>query len=506
MVQTNAFSLFKSAARLCPERTALVNAVNGNHQTYKNIYSRSTSVANGLDEHGIGTGDRIFLCAYNTPEYVEILLAGLALGATVVPVNFRLAPRTIDYCLEDSDPECVFFDERLEKKIPDLGTRMAYRLETSGSSSAQTTTASNYENLIQENDGPSPILRETESPAVMFYTSGTSGKPKGVPQSHENLLYCSHSHISAFDLGHNDVTITSCPLSTAAGLNTLVFPLLDSGGRVVLTPKFDPATDDKLITRHNVTTLFAVPSVLDELIKQSELGHSKLQYVLGGGEPVPKNLKTKYANQGIPLHTIYGLTETTDGTHVEPLTEPPGENPTHIGKALPFVETKVVDDAGNRVQPGTPGELVMRGPLVTEQYWCRPDVTAEVWDGDWFHTGDIVIMHESGATRMLGRVDDMLIQDGENIYPAEVEDVFQRHPNVETAIVLEGPDHIDGLTAAVVSTDDSLTEADLTDFVSDKLASFKIPARIKFISSISYTAMGKTDRAALKRELFGEES
>lgn len=504
MAESNAFTLFESTARLSPDRTALVDATTGSRHTYGDLYSRSASVAASLEARGIGNGDHLFLLAYNSPEFLEIMLAAFRLGATAVPVNFRLSPRTVEYCLSNSEPACVFFDSDLETKLPPLDGRPVYRIETGDSSPARAVNASPYESLFEDENRSVAVPRDVDTPAVMFYTSGTSGQPKGVPQSHENLIYCSHSHISALELCRDDVTVTSCPLSTAAGLNTLVLPILNQGGGVVLTYSFDPKTAGELLARHGVTTMFAVPSVLNGILENSKLEQCELRYVIGGGEPVPAELKAAYAERGIPLHTIYGLTETTDGTHIEPPWKPSGEDPKCIGKPLPFVETKVVDNRGNLVPPGEPGELVMRGPLVTERYWRRPNVTNDVWDDGWFHTGDIVVEDNSGLTRVLGRVDDMLLQDGENIYPAEIEHVIQSHPDVETAVVLEGPSHDNSLVAAVVSTSDSLTKKLLTEFTADRLASFKHPSRVEFVSSIPHTAMGKTDRAALKHELFDQ--
>jgi len=349
-----------------------------------------------------------------------------------------------------------------------------------------------------------------EDPAVLLYTSGSTGRPKGVPVSHKNLFLSSVSYIVDTELDSNDVTVTSSPIFHVGGFNIFTLPLLHTGDTVILQQEFDPEETWQIMADYGVTKMFAIPTMLNLMIGlDSWQDHdlSSLELVVGGGEPVPSELKKAFQEIGVPCVAAYGLTETTDGSLVLRPEHAMDKSPKCNGKTFTHVDAKVVDENGTERPPGEAGELLHRGPTVADGYFGLPEKTAQTWTDGWFRTGDLAEVDEEGFYHIYGRMDNMIISGGENIYPSEVEEALYSHPQIDEVVVLGVPDDEWGkIVKAVVATSsgDEVPTNEIREFLENRLARFKHPKEYTFVEELPKSGTGKIERQAVY-ESYGAE-
>ncbi|MFC7156978.1 AMP-binding protein [Halomarina halobia] len=500
MRQANFGYIIRKKSYYFPNEVAIVEQATRDEYTYEELERRSNSVARELTDRGIGEGDRVCGLFRNSVEFFDLFFATCKLGAVIAPFNYRLSADELEYLLADVDPalfvyEGVFEDTASRLSLDEIPTvRIGDPGEEHGLDADDWT-------AFYENPGTEvPVADGFDDPAILLYTSGSTGRPKGVPLSHKNIFFSSVSYIVDTELNSDDVTVTSSPVFHVGGLNIFTLPLLHMGGTVILQQEFVPEETWEVMAEYDVTKLFAIPTMLNSMVHVDgwqDLDLSALDLVVGGGEPVPSELKAAFREIDVPCVAAYGLTETTDGSLVlrpeHAMEKPPKCN----GMTFTHVDAKVVDEEGDEVSSGEAGELLHRGPTVSEGYLGLPEKTEQAWTDGWFHTGDIAEVDEDGFYHIHGRVDDMIISGGENIYPSEVEEALYSHPQVEEVVVFGVPDDRWGqIVKAVIATvdDEAIPTEEVREFLESRLARFKHPKEFVFVDGLPKSGTGKIER------------
>lgn len=485
---------------MTPDRVAVVH--DNREITYRDLHDRSSRVAQGLHELGVGHGDRVAYLGANDPTFMEVLFAAGALGAVFVPLNWRLASPEIAHLLADSASSALVFAPAQASVV-----QAARDAAPTGSfialGNATDETATSYASLLDHEpfDGDESV--NLDEPCMLLYTSGTTGRPKGVVLSHGNVAWNSFNVLIDTDLRHDEVSLVCAPLFHVAGLNMITLPTLLKGGTVVLHSAFDPQRALATIETNRVTCVFGVPamfSAIAQLDEWEQADLSSLRTVMCGGAPVPLALIRTYLDRGILFLQGYGMTETSPGA----LFLDAEHAATKAGTAgVPsfFTDVRVVRPDMTETAAGESGEIVVAGPNIMQGYWGLPEETAAaVTDGEWFHSGDVAVRDDDGYVRVSDRIKDLIISGGENISPAEVENAFYEHPAVAECAVIGVPDERWGeVGRAVVVTkpDAHPSEEELLAHLDGRIARFKKPKSVVFVESLPRGGAGKV----LKHEL-----
>ncbi|MGA6168285.1 AMP-binding protein [Amycolatopsis magusensis] len=488
-------------AMMRPDKPALRYL--GNTTTWAQLSRRSRQLAAALAGRGVTEGDRVALLTLNHPWFVESVFAANSLGAMAVPLSFRLAPLELDYILADCTPSAVVVDARLLpllKAAPaaaSIGTVIVI-----GEPEADDQLA--YEEFLAAHEPIELPDVSEESIALIMYTSGTTGRPKGVLLSHRNMQLQALTCIRAMKMADDsDVGFLTAPFFHIAGLGSIVANIL-IGGTVVIHPlgAFDPEAVLDAYEREGATVVFNVPQQWDLLCAQPDIDRRelKLRVISWGAAPASDSTLRAMAEKfpGALNVAVFGQTETSPITCVLS-----GEDSLRklgsVGKPIPTLQYRFVDDAMNDVAIGEVGEIVYRGPTVTQGYWKKPRETEEAFSGGWFHSGDLVRQDEEGFVWVVDRKKDMIISGGENIYCAEVENAVAAHPAVREVAVLGRADERWGqVPVAFVSLHGSLSLPELTAFLDGRLASFKRPKDLVVVAELPRNAGGKVVKGELR--------
>ncbi|MEM7610735.1 MAG: long-chain fatty acid--CoA ligase [Pseudomonadota bacterium] len=482
------------------DRPALV--FEGQTLSFGKLEGRVRRLAGGLKSCGVCIGDRVGYVGVNHPAFIETMLAAWQIGAVLVPLNFRLTGAELSYIINDAGVHTLIADETLRPVVDSVRDTLCCR-EFIGSESAADNWRAFDEIINSQAALPGHVPAGQHDTAVIMYTSGTTGKPKGAMLTHGNLLWNNIS--SGFDISiqTDDVTLVAAPLFHIGGLNVTLLSALQNGVQVVLHRGFDASLALTDIDRYKCTTMFGAPAMFLFMAQQPEFADadlSSLRMLIVGAAPVPKSLLDIYGKRGIALNQGYGLTETSPFVSFltsDHLASKMGS----AGKANILGEIRIADSAGDTVADGEVGEILYRGPNVMKGYWNRPEATAEAIDAQgWFHTGDAGFIDPDGFLFISDRVKDMVITGGENVYPAEVESVLSEHDAIVEVAVIGLPDDKWGeaVTAvAAIRPDAELTLVSLREFCGERLARYKLPLRLHFIDALPRNPAGKV----LKYEL-----
>ncbi|MBI4799396.1 MAG: long-chain fatty acid--CoA ligase [Desulfarculus sp.] len=488
---------------LCPAKEALVDGPR--RLTYGQLNQRVNRLCGALSGLGLERGQRLGMLAYNCLEFVEVIMATAKLGLVLVPLNWRLTAAELGFILGDSGTRALVFDPQLEKLAGEI--RASATLETVLVLGSQALPgALPYETLLagQAPDDPQPAQPpDLDTPHIIMYTAGTTGKPKGAVLSQGASFYNAlNLHLDmGFSTGDRDLLVL--PMFHIGGIGLFTLPMLYVGGTVVIQHTFDPLECLRLLEAEDISLFFAVPAIFLMLIQHPQFraeAFAGVRVVMSGGAPLPVSLVRQYHQAGIVLQQGFGMSEAAPSIATlgkdQALTKAGA-----IGRALFHVEARIVDPQGRPLGPEQVGELAIRGPNLMQGYWNRPQATAEAFSGGWFHTGDLARMDSDGDLYIVDRKKDMFISGGENVYPAEVEDAIYELPAVAEAAVIGVADAKWGeVGKALVKVKPGLAldQEELLVHLAGRLAKYKIPKSVVFIEALPRNAAGKVLKNALK--------
>ncbi|NMN96331.1 fatty-acid--CoA ligase FadD5 [Antrihabitans stalactiti] len=473
----------------------------GTDTSWKQLHDRSEAFADALARRGVGWGDRVLIVMLNHVEYIEAVLGINALGAIAVPVNFRLTPPEIGYIVADSGARAVVTDSTLAPLVN------AVRAQTPGLDTC-IVVGGDYEDLIAEQGEPhAPVDLPEDTPSLIMYTSGTTGSPKGAVLSYGNLQCQALTAIRAFEAVSDDIALCAAPMFHIAGLGSIA-PSLLLGGLTVVHPlgAFNATELLDAWERDKVTSVFLVPVQWQAVCAEPTVRQRKLYLrAISWGAAPASDTVLKAMSDTFPEArnvAVFGQTEMSPITCVLE-----GKDALRklgsVGKPIPTIAARVVDDNMNDVAPGEIGEIVYRGPTMMAEYWNKPEATADAFAGGWFHSGDLVRQDEEGFIYVVDRKKDMIISGGENIYCAEVENVLFAHPKIrEAAVIGRSDDKWGEVPVAVVALagDDPISLGDLEPMLNDNLARYKHPKHLVVVPELPRNASGKVVKHQLRKD------
>lgn len=478
----------------------------GNTMTWADLRRRVAALAGALSGRGVGFGDRVMILMLNRTEFVESVLAANMIGAIAVPLNFRLTPTEIAVLVEDCVAHVMLTEAALAPVA--IGVRNIQPLLSvivvAGGSSQDSVFG--YEDLLNEaGDVHEPVDIPNDSPALIMYTSGTTGRPKGAVLTHANLtgqamtaLYTSGANINS------DVGFVGVPLFHIAGIGNMLTGLL-LGLPTVIYPlgAFDPGQLLDVLEAEKVTGIFLVPAQWQAVCteQQARPRDLRLRVLSWGAAPAPDAL-LRQMSATFPETQIlaaFGQTEMSPVTCML-LGEDAIAKRGSVGRVIPTVAARVVDQNMNDVPVGEVGEMVYRAPTLMSCYWNNPEATAEAFAGGWFHSGDLVRMDSDGYVWVVDRKKDMIISGGENIYCAELENVLASHPDIAEVAVIGRADEKWGEVPIAVAavTNDDLRIEDLGEFLTDRLARYKHPKALEIVDALPRNPAGKVLKTELR--------
>ncbi|MDF2466757.1 MAG: long-chain fatty acid--CoA ligase [Ramlibacter sp.] len=470
------------AAHAARRPDALALHFEGSRLRYGELAARSVRVAAQLQRGwGVAPGDRVAWLGANHPGQLILLFALARIGAILLPLNFRLAPAEWDALVADCTPRHLVHDAAWGDAAALVGSRNRVPVHP-------------VEALGEEGDGAAPPAgAEPGSPVLLVYTSGTTSRPKAAVHTQANLLANMRIASAVQRMTQDDVVATMLPLFHVGGLCIQTLPALHAGAQVILHPRFAPDAAFECIERQRPTLTLQVPATMKALIEHPRWPHadlSSLRAVWAGSSVLPQPLVDAFHARGLPVCNVYGATETGPFSIALPL-EHAMTHPGSCGWPAPGVEVRL-----DHVQDGV-GELLVRAPNVVARYW--PDQPACDADG-WFHTGDLASRAADGSYAVAGRAKDLIISGGENIHPAEIENLLAEHPAIAECAAFGVPDGEWGevvAAAIVLKPGHSVTEQELASHLADRLARFKLPRRWLWLDALPKTALGKLQRQTL---------
>ena len=506
----NVGTLFTKSARTFPERLAI--AYGDYELNYQQANTRINHLANALRNLGIQKGSNVAILLHNCPEFIETLFACFKAGIGTVPINFRLHPKECAFIIDNSEAVAVVLGEdfrdslyALKNGMPKVKHYICITEPLEGMIS--------YEKLLQgHSTGFTDERVERDDLAWLFYTSGTTGSPKGAMLTHHVLMMMTMNFFADMSpLAPEDVILHAAPLSHGSGLYGIPNVAKGAANIILKSKSFEPKIVFETIQRRKVTNMFLAPAMIKRLITSPEIDQYDLRSIkcinYGGAPIYEEDLKAAVRKMGQVFVQLFGQAESPmtisylrQEEHLLEGTEEQMRRLTSAGIPRTDLEVKIFDSHDKELPPGEMGEIVVRGEVVMKGYWRNPEATAETLRGGWLHTGDLGIMDERGYVYILDRAKDMIISGGENIYSREIEDIILKHPAVYEVAVIGVPDEKWGESVkAIVSLKEGqkATGEEIIDFCKQHLASYKKPKSVDFIEAIPKNPYGKV----LKREL-----
>lgn len=490
-------------ASMQPGATAL--RFSGNTVTWADLRRRVAALAGALIRRGVGYGDRVTILMLNRTEFVESVLAANVIGAIAVPVNFRLTSSEIAFLVDDCEARVMITESVLgavAAGVRDI-TSVLQTIVVAGD--AGDGGLLSYEDLVNEPGDPAqPVDVPNDSAALIMYTSGTTGRPKGAVLTHTNLTGQTMSALYTHGVAANDVGFIGVPFFHIAGVGNLLTGML-LGLPTVIHPlgAFDPGHLLDVLAAEKVTGIFLVPAQWQAVCtaQQDNPREVTLRVISWGAAPASDTLLRQMSETfpGSQILAAFGQTEMSPVTCML-LGEDAIRKLGSVGKVIPTVTARVVDAEMNDVPIGEVGEIVYRAPTLMSGYWNNPEATAEAFAGGWFHSGDLVRMDEEGYVWVVDRKKDMIISGGENIYCAEVENVLAAHPAiVEVAVIARQHAKWGEVPIAVAAvTHDNLRIEDLDEFLDERLARYKHPKGLEIVDALPRNPAGKVLKTELR--------
>ncbi|WCE41134.1 long-chain fatty acid--CoA ligase [Brevibacterium sp. BDJS002] len=484
-------------AALSPDHVAI--EFEETSRTYAQLADRVEKLSGWLADSGVRAGDRVAYWGGNHPALLETLFAATRLGAVAVLINARLTGTEAEFILRDSGATALFFGREQAEDVLEaaehVGVELLVDVDNSGRARDYSGTSSPNE-VAEVNSG-------LDDPAVILYTSGTTGRPKGAVLTHGNILFNDINVLIENDIRPDEVCLAAAPLFHIAGLNGLVLPTFLKGGTIVVHRNVEAERILAEVQNRGITSMFAVPAMLDALSAHSSFDGtdlSTLRTIVVGGAPVPARTLQAWTERNVSVQQGYGLTETSPA--VLKLSAEDGIRKVgSAGKPQFFVDVRLTASNGAPAAIGEVGEIQTVGPNVMHEYWQRPEATAEAFSGGWFRTGDAAVEDDDGYYWIRDRYKDMYVSGGENIYPAEVESALMDIPGiVEAAVIGVSDDRWGevGRAFIVLEGDAELEAADVRTALGSSLSRFKIPKQIQVIDRLPRTTTGKLIKIELR--------
>ncbi len=482
-------------ARISPGQPAL--ACGDDRWTFADLERCVASAADRLATRGISSGDHVALLAANGSGFVQLAHAVPRLRAVLVPLNVRLTVDELAWQLADSGATCLIFDEGNSSRAAGLRERMRAITYIPLAELARPQENASAGQTAE----PGPI--DLSAVHSVIYTSGTSGRPKGAMLTYGNHFWSAAGSAQNLGVRSDDCWLACMPLFHIGGLAILLRSAI-YGNTVLVHETFDPDAANRAIDNQRVTIFSAVSNMLRRMLEsRGERQYpSSLRCVLAGGGPVPQPLLEACRSRGLPVVQTYGLTEAASQVATQSPDGDPGE-PGSAGRPLFTTELRIEDELGEALPSGEPGEIVVRGPTVMAGYLGNPEATAEALRDGWLHTGDVGYVDAHGDLHVLDRRDDLIVSGGENVYPAEVEEVLRSHPAILDAAAFGVPDERWGqrvIAAIVPRPEDAPREEELAAFCGTRLAAYKVPAIFRIVPQLPRNAAGKLLRRTLREE------
>jgi O-succinylbenzoate-CoA ligase len=506
-MQNNVGLIITRRAELHPDLEAVIDVTSGGRQTFAELNARCNQIANGLTDTGVAPGDRVAILLMNGAEFVEIFFGAAKIGGAIVALNWRLVADELSFILTDSGATTLIFGTPFREVVEELhsrgtdGTQVANWIHV-GEAAERPSFAVGYEDMMSRSSVDEPeIGAEDDDLLYIMYTSGTTGLPKGVMHTHNTGMWSVINSLVTIDTQQGDRFLVCLPLFHVGALQPLTNTMY-GGGTAVIMSEFDPTRIWEVFAEERITVTLAVPAMLSFMlltVDNDVHDYSTLRFCLSGAAPVPVTLIETYAEMGIEIHQVYGLTETGGPgcviTAADALTRAGS-----TGKGFFYNDVRIVDEHGNDCGSEEPGEVLIRSPHNMTGYWNRPEATAETLVDGWLKTGDIAIFDKDGFVYIQDRLKDMIISGGENVYPAEIEDVILSMEGVTEVGVIGIPSEKWGESplAVVVKSDEGITAEDVIAHCDGKLARFKMPKGVEFTDVIPRNPTGKILKRVLR--------
>ena len=498
--------MIKDNAQRYAEKTAFI--FEDGSYTFKEVNHRINSLVNALADLGVGKGDRVGILAYNCPQNFEVFGLGKA-GRVCVPLNYRSVGRELVYLINNSEINTVI----VEREFVDIVNSIRHELDLVSNYiclDAEVDGMMGYEQLISRfpPDEPTDDV-EPDDPCVLFYTSGTTGHPKGAIHTHKSLV--AEIKVRHDDFSSSDVALCVMPFFHVGGSAANLFPAFAAGATIVIHSEFDETGVLAAIEKEKVTYVGLVPAMIIRLLEHPDLSRydlSSLRTIMYVGAPMPlEALKRGIGHFGAIFTQLFGQTETLNVAVLGKEEHRVEGSPKEIkrlesaGRPLGEGEIRIVDEEGHEVPLGEAGEILVRSDRMMTGYWRMPQETAKTIKDGWLHTGDVGRMDEEGYIYLVDRKKDMIISGGENIYSREVEEVLYMHPAVLEAAVVGVPDEKWGESVkavVVLKQGATASEQEMIDFCKEHLASYKKPRSVEYRDSLPKTASGKIRKEELR--------
>ena len=498
-------------ANVRPNKIAIRDLSINKELTYSELDIRSNKLAEWLQRNGVGKGDRVAILSQNCTEFFELEFACAKIGAIELPLNWRLTKPELEYILNDSTPTVLIYDSA----FLDISLELQKDCQIKGSLQIDNEDPlSQYESALRESNGNYEEVPTTHDDLIMImYTSGTTGHPKGAMINHRMQLYNCINLASPAFVSAETVQLVVLPLFHTGGMNCYANPVLHAGGELILIREFDPGLALSILgnSEYKVSHFFAVPAPYQFMMNHPDFDKTDLSFlkIAGiGGAPCAEAILKTWSGRGVSMIQGWGMTETSPGGIGLDAADAERKLGS-AGKPLMHTEVKVVDDDGNELPWGEVGELYIRGPNITPGYWNKPEATEDSFDGDWLKTGDAARFDDEGFVYIVDRWKDMYISGGENVYPAEVENVIYQLPQIAEAAVIGVPDERWGETGKVfisLKEGQTIEEKEIIEHCLKNLAKFKVPQSVEFIELLPRNATGKVLKRELREEVVGSNT
>jgi fatty-acyl-CoA synthase len=495
------------ARRALLEPTRVAWTFEGTATTFHDVDVRTRKLARALIATGIEPGDRIGYIGFNHPALLEFLFAAGRIGAVAVLINARLSAGEVNYIAQDSGIRLLAFGAEqtsvAENVVAQVGLRYAVNVDEVKDLEAWSVSYESFMDSGNTEDVLAPV--ELDDPCLIMYTSGTTGRPKGAVLSHANMFFSATNVLLSTDVRPDDVCLAVSPLFHIAGLNGLVLPVFLKGGHNIIHRTFSPTGVIETLRTENVTSMFAVPAMLEALGAVPEFSSTPfpaMRTLIGGGAPFPERTLKMWNSKGVKVLQGYGFTEAAPAVTLLS-SEFALEKEGSAGKPQFFMDVRLAKPDGTDAQPGETGELLARGMNIMLGYWNNAEATASSFTGDWYHSGDLASIDDDGFYFLRDRTKDMYISGGENVYPTEVESALLNVPGVAEAAVIGVADAKWGEVgrAFVVTTPGAeLSETSIIESVSANLARYKLPKKIVFTDSLPRNTLGKLQKHLLPND------